>query len=46
MTVGEDGELHFDVFKVYPEYFLLDEERKYQFLLMLKEWIESEMDKL
>ena len=46
MTVDENGNLNFDVFMVFPEYFLLDDERKYEFLFALKEWIESEIDKL
>lgn len=46
MNVDKDGNLNFEVFMVFPEYFLLDEERKYEFLLSLKEWVESEIDKL
>lgn len=46
MKVDADGTLDFEVFTVHPEYFFLDEDRKYRFLLMLKEWMESEMDNI
>lgn len=46
MQVDEEGKLNFEVFTVHAEYFLLDDDRKYQFLLMIKEWMESEMDKI
>jgi hypothetical protein len=44
--VDENGELRFQVFKIYAEYFTLTNERKLEVLLTLQDWITTEMGML
>lgn len=44
--VDENGELRFQVFKIYAEYFTLTDERKLEVLLTLQDWVNTEIDNL
>ena len=44
--VDEDGVLNFPVFVIRKEYFDMNNDSKYATLLRMKEWIESEIEKL
>jgi hypothetical protein len=44
--VDETGQLRFQVFKVYAEYFTLESDRRLEVLIQLQDWIQIEMDKL
>lgn len=44
--VDETGQLRFQVFKVYAEYFTLSSDRKLEVLSQLQDFIQIEMDKL
>ena len=44
--VDETGQLRFQVFKIYAEYFTLANDRKLEVLIQLQDWIQIEMDKL
>lgn len=44
--VDQDGVLNFPVFVIRKEYFDMNTDRKYEALLRLKEWIESQIEQL
>lgn len=44
--VDETGQLRFQVFKVYAEYFTLTSDKRLDVLIQLQDWIQIEMDKL
>ena len=44
--VDQDGVLNFPVFVIRKEYFDMNSDRKYEALIRLKEWIESQIEQL